>query len=121
MKIFVYGSLLSGLHNHRVIANSHPLGEARTERRFRMHSLGGFPAVVAGGKQSILGEVYEVDAGTLERLDRLEGHPPVLPSNTNPLDERARCGDVSAQSVTGCRLSRSRLGRLAGPPKGPRP
>ncbi len=48
---------------------------ARTEARFRLAHLGGFPAMVEGGRTSVAGEVYEVDGATLGRLDRLEGHP----------------------------------------------
>lgn len=75
MKIFVYGTLLRGEGNHRLLSNARRVGVARTTPSYRMHSLGGFPGVVAGGEQAILGEVYEVDEQTLDALDRLEGHP----------------------------------------------
>lgn len=39
-----------------------------------MHDLGAFPGIVPG-EAAIEGELYEVDAATLVRLDRLEGHP----------------------------------------------
>ncbi|HJL14439.1 MAG TPA: gamma-glutamylcyclotransferase family protein, partial [Sandaracinaceae bacterium LLY-WYZ-13_1] len=48
---------------------------ARTVPRYRLVSLGRFPAMVGGGRTRVVGEVYEVDGATLERLDRLEGHP----------------------------------------------
>jgi gamma-glutamylcyclotransferase (GGCT)/AIG2-like uncharacterized protein YtfP len=74
-RVFVYGSLLAGLGNHRVLRGAPLLGPARTPPEFAMFSLGGFPGVVRGGETAIEGEVYEVDAATLAGLDQLEGHP----------------------------------------------
>lgn len=76
--VFVYGSLLSGLHNHRVIASGRLLGEARiVTRGLRMIDLGAFPGLVddPASTDPVVGEVYEVDRDTLLALDRLEGHP----------------------------------------------
>ncbi len=74
-RVFVYGTLLSGEPNHRLLASAARVGEARTEPAFDLVSLGAFPAMVAGGRTAVAGEVYEVDAATLADLDRLEGHP----------------------------------------------
>lgn len=74
-RVFVYGSLLSDEPNHRILARAHCVGETRTERRFALHDLGAYPAMVAGGAHAVVGEVYEVDARTLASLDALEGHP----------------------------------------------
>ena len=74
-RVFVYGSLLSGEPNHRVLARARRVGEARTAPRFALHDLGAYPAMIEGGGLAIAGEVYEVDAKTLARLDVLEGHP----------------------------------------------
>lgn len=74
-RVFVYGTLLSGEPNHRLLTAASLVGEARTEPAFELVSLGAFPAMVAGGRTAVAGEVYEVDAGTLTDLDRLEGHP----------------------------------------------
>jgi gamma-glutamylaminecyclotransferase len=74
-RVFVYGSLLSGEPNHRILASARCVGETHTERRFALHDLGAYPAMVAGGAHAVVGEVYEVDARTLASLDALEGHP----------------------------------------------
>lgn len=74
-RIFVYGSLKAGLHNHHRLRGARFVGNARTEPAFTMYSLGSFPGVVSIGNTSIEGEVYEVDAETLAGLDELEGHP----------------------------------------------
>lgn len=76
--VFVYGSLLHGMCNHRVIAGSIRLCEGRVVRTapmYRLYSLGGFPGLVEGGETAVVGELYVVEPATLERLDRLEGHP----------------------------------------------
>ncbi len=73
--IFVYGSLLGGERNHRVLEGARFVGEARTAPSFSLHDLGSYPAMVADGSHAIVGELYEVDELTLARLDSLEGHP----------------------------------------------
>lgn len=75
MKVFVYGTLLRGEANHRLLEHSTFVGYARTPAAYRLHSLGGFPGMVLGGNSIVEGEVYDVDVATLARLDRLEGHP----------------------------------------------
>lgn len=73
--VFVYGTLLRGEANHRLLATATFVGAAHTPPQFRMVSLGAFPGILAGGRTAIAGEVYAVDAQTLAALDRLEGHP----------------------------------------------
>lgn len=77
MKIFVYGTLLRGESNHRLLEHSTFVREARTGPGFQMHSLGGFPGAtyVTLGFARVVGEVYDVDIATLARIDGLEGHP----------------------------------------------
>jgi len=74
-EVFVYGSLMRGLHNHPLLTHSTFLGEALTEAAFELYSLGYFPAMTRGGCCAVRGECFEVDAETLHALDRLEGHP----------------------------------------------
>jgi gamma-glutamylaminecyclotransferase len=73
--VFVYGSLLSGLGNHRLLASARFFGRGITQPVFTMGDLGSYPGVAAGGRTAIVGEVYEVDDETLAGLDMLEGHP----------------------------------------------
>lgn len=74
-RVFVYGTLKRGESNHRLLARSRFVGVATTEPRFRLLEAygGAYPYLVAG-QQSIRGEVYEIDGGTLYSLDRLEGY-----------------------------------------------
>lgn len=93
-KVFVYGSLLSGLYNNTVLTHdrvhagkfsfrlvpmANPgklLSKTRTVGKFRMYDLGSFPAVTPGGTAPVLGEVWAVTDAGLEALDRLEGYRP---------------------------------------------
>ena len=96
-RVFVYGTLLSGEPNHRLLADAELVGEARTEAAFDLVSLGAFPAMVPGGGTAIAGEVYEVDPQTLDALDRLEGHPRFYRRHAVRLDDG---GEVLAYLLT---------------------
>ncbi len=73
--VFVYGTLKRGFANDWFLERARLLGEARTEARYTMRSLGEFPGVIEGGETAITGEVYEVSDEQLARIDQLEGHP----------------------------------------------
>jgi gamma-glutamylaminecyclotransferase len=75
MKLFVYGSLLSGESHHDHLGASRLLGAASTEPVYTLVDLGPYPALLAGGTTSVSGEIYEVDADVLAALDDFEGHP----------------------------------------------
>jgi gamma-glutamylcyclotransferase (GGCT)/AIG2-like uncharacterized protein YtfP len=74
-RLFLYGSLMRGLHNHHLLDGARFIAEDRTRAAFTLCDFGSFPAMVAGGTTSVAGEVWEVNADTLARLDALEGHP----------------------------------------------
>ncbi|MGN6105207.1 MAG: gamma-glutamylcyclotransferase [Kofleriaceae bacterium] len=74
-RVFVYGTLLAGERNHRLLTSARFIGGAVTMPRFELRNLGSYPALVRGGGRTIAGEVYEVDAVTLKALDALERHP----------------------------------------------
>lgn len=71
--VFVYGTLMKGNHNHRLLTGADYKGDAVIEG-LDMYSLPyGFPCVKKG-TGTVKGEVYMVDKGQLERLDCLEGY-----------------------------------------------
>lgn len=74
-RVFVYGTLLFGEPNHALLARARFLTPARTAPAFELWDLGEYPALVHGGSQAVVGEVYEVDAATLDVLDDFEEHP----------------------------------------------
>ncbi len=77
--VFVYGSLLSGLHNHGVLGPSRLVGNAAMFGG-NLYSLGHFPGLILPDVLSntdwVIGEVYEIpDQLVAHHLDTLEGHP----------------------------------------------
>lgn len=73
MKVFVYGTLKRGYGNHRLLEKATLVGKAVTDVKFDMIA-GGFPVVFESDTGlPVSGEVYQVDAETLKRLDGLEG------------------------------------------------
>lgn len=74
-RVFVYGSLMKGFHNHRLLESSRLMGSAKTISDFQMLDLGSFPGLVLGEGGVVSGELYEVDYPTFQSLDNLEGYP----------------------------------------------
>ena len=77
-RVFVYGTLKEEHVNNGALSHSKFLGRCYIEGRYRLYDLGWYPAVVhnpTGETTRIYGEVYEVDAETLDHLDIIEGHP----------------------------------------------
>lgn len=72
--VFVYGTLLQGLCNHRRLEGAEFLGEAETVAHFTMFAHSGFPAVTCAPLYPIKGQVFSVDEEGLAKLDRLEGY-----------------------------------------------
>ena len=75
--LFVYGTLKGGQRNHPLLDGQPFVGEAVTEPRFLLYDCGSYPCLVevAENGVSVHGEVYLVDAATMQRLDALEEIP----------------------------------------------
>lgn len=73
--VFVYGSLRRGERHHAELEGARYAGVCRTAPRYRLRSLGQYPALELHGDESVDGELYEVDAVLLVRLDEFEGCP----------------------------------------------
>lgn len=74
-KVFVYGTLMSGETNHHLLRHANRLGRARTPPQYRLFSMGDYPVICPGGRQSVEGEVYSVSQRGLAQLDELEEYP----------------------------------------------
>jgi len=74
MLLFVYGTLKRGHSNHGYLRSQQFVSMAMTQPRYRLHDLGGYPGMVLDERDgiSIHGEIWEVDADCLARLDELE-------------------------------------------------
>lgn len=77
--VFVYGSLLSGLHNNDHLKGQLRVGEAQTNEKFIMLSFGAYPGLIdpieTEEGTSIVGELWSVDEDGLKLLDHLECIP----------------------------------------------
>ena len=89
-RIFTYGTLMTGFHNHYYLEHSEFLGPSFTVNLFQMyarnprteyHTSIPFVAMEAGRaavetpSTPIIGETYLVTADQLRQMDGLEGHP----------------------------------------------
>jgi len=74
-RVFVYGTLKRGCHNHHFLAGQEFLGEARTVPGYALFLLGDYPGMVRriGTFDDVIGEVWAVDTAGLTALDELEG------------------------------------------------
>ena len=74
-RIFVYGTLKQGGSNHRYLAGQQFLGEGHTTPGYTLYSLGDYPGMVPapGDQAGVAGEVWNLDAACLAKLDWLEG------------------------------------------------
>lgn len=77
--VFVYGTLKKGRGNHGILGTSAMLGEAITNEKFYVTSVG-FPYMIPEAESKgytalpVMGEVYEVnDPKVMQSLDWLEG------------------------------------------------
>jgi gamma-glutamylaminecyclotransferase len=102
-RVFVYGTLLAGEPNHRLLVRARLVVEAQTQPGFQLRDLGAFPGLVRGGEHAVTGEVYEVDQPTLAANDRLEGHPSFYRRTRVALDDGATVETylLSPQQVVG--------------------
>ncbi len=71
-RVFVYGTLKKGYHNHHHLKNCK--FEEAEALGFTLHASAYLPYVIQG-EGIVYGELYEVDDEILRRLDYLEGHP----------------------------------------------
>jgi gamma-glutamylcyclotransferase (GGCT)/AIG2-like uncharacterized protein YtfP len=69
--LFVYGTLMKGMRNHVYLERAQFLGEATTAPQYELMTNGSIPAM-KDGKETVKGELYEVDDETLQSLDVLE-------------------------------------------------
>jgi len=76
--LFVYGTLMRGMPNNWRLKGGRFVRTATTRPEWAMYArLNGWCPEVIEGEDAIRGELYEVPAYVLARLDRNEGHPTV--------------------------------------------
>jgi gamma-glutamylcyclotransferase (GGCT)/AIG2-like uncharacterized protein YtfP len=100
--VFVYGSLKRGCRHHRQIAGGRYLGERSTGTGYRLVKFDGYPVLVRGDGV-VTGELYEVGAELLARLDRFEDCPELYQRDSLTLADgtRAHAYVMSEDAVEG--------------------
>ncbi len=69
--VFVYGTLMSGNYNHFYLGSAEFMG-AGAVSGFDLYQVNSYPGAVRSAAGTIRGELYAVDAKTLQMLDLLE-------------------------------------------------
>lgn len=120
-RVFVYGTLKRGMWNNRILREGYArfVGEVRTVREdFCMHlAAAGYPYLTTtsdGSGAAVDGELFEVNDGTLERLDELEEIATGLYSRET-LEVRFSAGASTTQAyfyLAGPRIDVSTLERI---------
>ena len=79
MKVFVYGTLMSGLQREEALSNCSFLGSGYIDGN--LYNLGNYPGL-KDGYDKVYGELYEITLPTLEYLDQIEGYYENQPENS---------------------------------------
>lgn len=92
---------MRGSVRHHVLAGQQFLGEARTCSHYALFDLGAYPGLVHALSEgrAIHGELYEIDAGLIARLDRIEGAPSLF--RLEPIRIEDHPGEVLAYFYQG--------------------
>ena len=74
-RVFVYGTLRPGEHNHGYLTAASHLGGFVTAPAYILCDTGVYPAARDGGSTALIGDVFAVTNATFAELDVLEGYP----------------------------------------------
>jgi len=77
LRLFVYGTLLSGEREHALLEGAELIGAVRTAPSYTLVDLGPYAALVERGTVSVTGELYRIDRKMRFRLD-VKREVPVL-------------------------------------------
>ena len=97
--LFVYGTLLRGLSRAQVLRGARFLGPGLVEGQ--IFDLGQYPGLRPGAGL-VVGEVWQVDVSTVQRIDRIEDYDPRDPSGS-----LYRRMDVAVLALSGMQLEAS--------------
>jgi gamma-glutamylaminecyclotransferase len=122
--VFLYGTLMRGECRHGALAGQQFVALAATRPNYRLYHCGSYPALVEvspGSGNRIEGEVWQISAECLARLDEIEGvdeglyargpvalqDSPALNQIAAPIEAYLYCLDVSAFEDLGTAWPRS--------------
>jgi gamma-glutamylaminecyclotransferase len=87
LRLFVYGTLLSGERDHGLLAGATFVGPVRTVPEFALVDLVVYPALVAPGRVAIVGELYLVSKKHRFTLDVKKECPVLFHRRTVRLED----------------------------------
>ena len=99
--VFVYGTLRMGQANDINRLQPAPRFVARARLAGTMYHLGGYPGVLLGGTQTVVGEVYAIDAALERVMDEIEE---IYPQQRYEYRKREIAVSVDGQGVQGQQL-----------------
>lgn len=75
IRFFVYGTMLSGEPHHDRLRGAALVGPAKTRATYSLVEMNALAALVAGGTESVVGEVYTLLPEQLRELGAQRHHP----------------------------------------------
>lgn len=90
IRLFVYGTELSGERDHAILEGAELVGEVRTAPAYALVDLGQLPALLGRGTVSVTGELYRIDRKLRFRLDVLREVPALFHRTSVLLDDGTR-------------------------------
>jgi gamma-glutamylcyclotransferase (GGCT)/AIG2-like uncharacterized protein YtfP len=121
MLLFVYGTLRRDAANHRELRDATFIGHARTQPKYELVDMGGYPALLEGGADAVVGEVYEIPGALLVALDAFEEVPDLYQRKDiaiDPLSSAMSKGRLSSPSIEAYVMPRERAKRAPRLPNG---
>lgn len=75
IRFFVYGTMLVGEPHHERLGGATPTGTARTRPSYSLVEVNALAALVPGGTESVVGEVYALSPEQLREIGAQRHHP----------------------------------------------
>lgn len=109
MQVGVYGTLKKGHGANRLLETARFVKAGYYKIPYQMYDIGSYPALMPDSKiNKIYLEIYDVDRGTLENLDRYEGYPNLYKKHLLNLDEEEVTiyvgGDTIKNHIPNCNI-----------------
>lgn len=74
IKVFTYGTLMKNGYNHNYYLSGQKFLGSALLPGYALYNLGSYPGIIPDDRGQVLGELYEIDLPTLNRLDLLEAN-----------------------------------------------
>ncbi len=86
-RLFVYGNLLSGHRDHAILESAEWLGVVLTAPNYTLVDIDVYAALLVDGTTAVRGELYQIDASLLARVDALRQVPHLFQRHSVTLED----------------------------------